>query len=708
MKTSDVSIKKRIAKLFILMVGVIFFLTMRVGYIQFVRGDELQKKALDNRLREVTIKSKRGTIYDRNLKELAVSISADSVLAFPPQIRKSDKEEEIAKKLAEILEMDEKDILRKITQNSSSVWIKRKIQDFEKGKKLKDLNLVGVEVIEDSQRFYPHDTLACHVLGFAGVDNQGLEGIEIVFDEDLKGVPGRIVIEHDAKERELPQAMHRYIPPENGNNLVLTIDETIQYIVERELDQLMASETDPESATIIVMEPKTFEILALGSRPAYDPNNYNEYPQKTWRNIAVSNSYEPGSTFKIITAAAALEENVIGEDEKFHDPGFIKVGSERIRCWAHVPHGVQTFEEAMQNSCNPALVTVGLKLKEKDRGLFYKYIRGFGFGKKTGVTLPGEADGLMILEEDLKDINIATIAIGQGIAVTPMQLISAVSASANGGRFMRPHLVKEVRDNENKLIKKFGNTEVRQVISEETSKELCSLLEKVVVDGTGLPGYIEGYRVAAKTGTAQKAGAGGYMQGRYVASFVGFAPANDPQLAILVVVDEPKGYPYYGGTVAGPIFKRIMEDSLHYLGVSKQSAGEVPSEIPGEPAPRKDVQVPAVDGMNLDDAKQKLYAAGLKSSVQGQGDMVLSQLPKTGATVKEGTEIILYTGGGGEEITIPNMSGKRIYEAVEILEALGLRLKTKGWGEAHRQIPEPGEKVKKGTEVEVWFQDNGE
>ncbi|NLO88975.1 MAG: stage V sporulation protein D [Clostridia bacterium] len=709
MSVSNVFIKKRIAKLFILLAGVIFLLFLRLGYIQFVKGDELQQKALDNRLREVVVEAKRGAIYDRNERELAVSVSADSVVAFPPQIKRTGKAEEIAEQLAEILEMDKKEVLKKITQNSSSVWVKRKIKDFEKGRKIKELDLEGIEVIEESQRFYPNGTLACHLLGFAGIDNQGLEGLEVAFDEELRGVPGRIVMEFDAAGRKLPQAVHRYISSKDGNNLVLTIDETIQYIVERELDQLMNSGVNPKGAAIIVMNPKTGEILALGCRPSFDPNNFSKFSPKTWRNIAVSDTYEPGSTFKIITAAAALEEGVIRDNERFYDPGYIKVGSERIRCWTNVPHGSQTIEEALMNSCNPVLASVGLRLTNKDRGLFYEYIKNFGFGKATGITLPGEGKGLLIPLEQLKDINIATISIGQGISVTPIQMITAVSAVANGGNLMKPLLVKEIRDNSGKVVEKFEPQKVRQVISPETSERLCKMLENVVNEGTGSRAFIEGYRVAGKTGTAQKVGKGGYVPGKYVASFVGFAPANDPQVAALVIVDEPQGYPYYGGTVAAPIFKRVVEDTLHYLRLPKQDTGVKPPEMPGEesPKPREDVEVPDVVGLSPNEARQKLAQARLEVETVGLGEKVQNQLPKPGAVVKEGTKVIIYLDQeSSQEVLVPDVSGKRIFEVADLLESLGLELIPHGSGKAHRQKPAPETKVKRGSKVEVWFKED--
>lgn len=708
MGTSNIFVRKRTAKLFLLLAAVLFFLLGRVGYIQFVRGDELQRKALDNRLREVPVEAKRGAILDRNNNDLAVSVSADSVGAFPPQIKKSGDAQKIAQQLSKVLGIKESEIYRKITQNSSFVWVKRKIPDFEKGKQIRDLGLSGIEVFEESQRFYPNKELACHVLGFAGIDNQGLEGIEIMYDEQLSGVPGSIVIEFDGTGRELPQAVHRYLPPEDGNSIVLTIDETIQYVVERELDQLMNGTVRPKSATIIVMNTKTGEILAIGSRPGFDPNNFKDYPQKTWRNVAVSNSYEPGSTFKIFTAAAAMEENVIKPGETFHDPGFIRVGSERIKCWSNRPHGSQTFGEGLENSCNPVLITVGLRLWEKDKGLFYRYIRGFGFGEKTGVSLPGEAKGMLIPEAQLREINIATISMGQGIAVTPMQMITGISAVANGGHLMVPQLVREIRDREGKTVEVIKPKEIRQVMSEEKSKELCLLLENVVKQGTGSRAYIEGYRVAGKTGTAQKAGAGGYLAGKYVASFAGFAPANDPVIAAIVVVDEPQGYPFYGGTVAAPVFKRVVEDSLHYLGIPSQKTGEEAPEIPGQPRqePKKDVNVPNVTEKGLEEAKRLLAQSGLKAVIEGNGGQVLSQLPKSGAVVKEGTGVILYVGGKvSGDIAVPDLTGKRVYEAAQLLEGLGLELDPSGSGEAVSQQPAAGTKVKKGSKVKVYFKE---
>ncbi|MFA5536575.1 MAG: stage V sporulation protein D [Bacillota bacterium] len=699
-------IRKRITWLFFIMTGILFLLSLRLGWIQFVKGDWFQEKAIQNRLRDVRIEAKRGIIFDRNGKELAISISTDSIGVFPSQVRNSGKAQEIAHTLARILELSEADVYEKITKNVSFVWLKRKI-GFELGPEVKKLNLPGVEVYEESQRYYPKGSLAAHVLGFAGIDNQGLEGLEKKYDQVLKGEPGRVIIEFDALNREIPEAMHQYIPPTNGDGIVLTIDETIQYIVERELDKLMDGPSQPKSATIIVMDPKNGDILGLSSRPTFDPNSYGSFPQSSWRNIAVSNSYEPGSTFKIPITAAALEEKVVKMDDRFYDPGYIMVGKERISCWrTGNPHGSQSFLEGIENSCNPVFVEVGLRLEAKEKNLMYTYLKAFGMGEATGIDLFGEAKGIMIPEAQLKPINIATISIGQGIAVTPLQLASAVSASVNGGYLYRPRLVKEIWNDEKEVVESFEPELVRKVISEETSRQVALALERVVSNGTGRNAYIPGYRVGGKTGTAQIAGKGGYLENKYVASFVGVAPVNNPRLVTLVVVEEPQGI-YYGGTVAAPVFQKVMEDSLHYLEVAPQfTQAELKDR---EKVKLPEVTVPDVTNVEPEQAKAALQSVGLLAEFQGQGLIVVEQTPKGLAKVDKGTKVILYLGAkveGNTQLTVPDLTGSRISDAATLVEAMGLILRPKGVaGIAVEQIPTPGSLVEPGTEVEVIFVD---
>ncbi len=700
-------IRRRTIFLFFLLGSIFLVLGLRVAWIQLVRGEELQKEALDNRLQSVEIEAKRGVIYDRNGKELAISVDAPSIGVWPPIVKRSGKEKEIAEQLSEVLEMDKNDVLERLSRQTMFSWIKRKVP-FEKGDKIKQLDLPGVHVIQETQRFYPKGRLACHLLGFAGIDNQGLTGLELQYGDVLSGKPGKIVIEKDAAGREIPQATHEFIPPKDGNSIVLTIDESIQYFVERELDNLINSPTDPKECLAIVMDVKSGEILAMASRPNFDPNHFGDFSSKVYRNIAVNNSFEPGSTFKIVTASAALEEGVVSVDEHFYDPGYIKFDGGRIRCWrSGRPHGRQTFAEGVMNSCNPVFVEVGLRLEKKGEGTFYKYIRSFGFGKPTGIDFPGEANGILINEENLKPINIATISIGQGISVTPLQLINMAATVANSGVMVRPHLLKEIRDPEGKVIEKITPQNTKQVISQETAQKVSRLLEKVVEEGTGKNAYIAGYRVGGKTGTAQKVGKGGYQSGSYIASFLGFAPVDDPEVAILVVVDEPKGV-YYGGQVAAPVFRNIMEDTLRYLGVPRELP-EGEEEGKGE-RPEEKVVVPNVYGFDREKAERVLKNEGLKPSFVGSGPKIISQSPKGSAEVRKETEVILYTGsisaeGKIEKVTVPDLTGKRIWEASAILEALDLSLKAEGTGEAREQRPTPGEVVSPGTEITVIFKE---
>lgn len=703
-------LRKRTGLVFILLSLLLVYLVGRIGWVQIVNGDKFQKMALNIRLREVPVEAKRGAIYDCNGKELAVSISSDSIYAVPPEVNRSGKAQEIAATIAPLLGMKESDTLAKITKKTYFQWIKRKI-DFDTAQKIKKMKLPGIAIVEESQRYYPNTTLASHVLGFAGVDNQGLEGIEKTFEKDLHGNPGKIEIEYDAAGRQLPQALHKYVPPEDGKSLITTIDEVIQHFAERELDKIYASPSKPKSATIIVMDPKTGYILALASRPNYDPNNYKNYDQSVWRNIAVSNTYEPGSTFKIVTASAAMEEGVVHADYHYYDHGYIQVGDRKIKCWRYYnPHGEQTFAQVVQNSCNPGFVDIGLRMESQKKGKFYEYIRSFGFGKTTGLGLPGEANGIVIPESKLKPINIATISIGQSIAVTPIQLITAASAVANNGVLMKPQIVKEIRDSNEKVIQRFDPKPVKQIISPKTAKELDLILESVVSEGTGANAYIEGYRVGGKTGTAQKAGKGGYQQGKYVASFLGIAPVDNPRLVCLVVIDEPQGYPYFGGTLAAPIFKNVVSDSLRYLGVRPEY--KIDKSPNGTQPPRtiskEDIIVPDVTGLSLADAEKTLALYGLKVKINGNGPIVVEQTPKSFAKISSQTEVLLKLGANSSlqgTSVVPDLTGKRISEATEILSSMKLRLNPEGDGYISQQSPPPGTRLPQGQSIKAVFKE---
>ncbi len=699
MTTTNVIMRKRITQLFIIMGAILFFLIGRLAWIQFVRGDELQIQALENRMDDIKVPAKRGTIYDRNGKELVVSISSDTIYAIPPEVKKP---EETAQKIAEILGIKYETVYKKLTRKSNFEYIKRKV-DPALSRKIKKLGLAGIDVVEESRRSYPNKNLASHVLGFVGIDNSGLNGIEVNLEKELAGVPGRIVTEKDSKGREIPQAVHQYIPPKQGENLYLTIDETIQYFVERELDQVVET-YQPKHAIAIVMDPKTGGILAMANRPDFDPNKYAEFPQTSWNNPAIWLNYEPGSTFKVITLASALEEGVTSPESRFYCPGFATVSGERIKCWRFPrAHGAESLVEVAMNSCNPGFIQVGLDLGA-DR--FYKYIKAFGFGQKTGIPLSGEAKGIVIPKKKVKNLNIATMSIGQSVSVTPIQLITAVSAVANDGMLMKPQLVKEIRNSDGKLVKGVKPEPVRQVISKSTAKQLRGILEKVVTpEGTGQKAYMEEYSAAGKTGTAQKPGKGGYSAGKYIASFAGFAPADNPRVAVLVIIDEPQGATYYGGQIAAPIFKNITRDVLRYLNVPPR-VNKADMEQKEE---QKEVIVPDVINMSLSDAEGLLKEVGLKGRVEGSGQWVLNQQPKAGEKLLINSPMILYVGPEaksvpeGTVVTVPDLSGLTMREAGKLLGALGLKMEPEGTGVAASQKTAPGTKVKAGTTVKVIF-----
>lgn len=705
MQTTSLLVRKRIAALFFLFTLGIFLLGGRVFWVQFVRGAELSEKAEQNRMRDEPVASKRGIIYDRNGNELAISVSADSVCAYPADIIVSKREKEIAHQLAVILEMDEEKLLKTLTKRTSFVWVKRQVKP-EQAQKIREMDLPGIRLTEESHRQYPNGIFCSHVLGISGVDNTGLEGIDNYYNQLVGGSKGRIVIEKDAANRNIPEATHKYISPVDGANLILTIDETIQYIVEREIEKVF-KERGAKAATVIVMDPSTGEILALASRPTFDPNNYGEYPAANRRNFAINDAYEPGSTMKIITAAMAMEEKVVDGESRFFCPGHVKVGKETIGCANGKAHGSQTFAQIVENSCNVGFVQVGLDIGMEK---YFHYINVFGFGKLTGIDLPGEAKGILVPESRAKQIDLAVMAMGQANAVTPIQLTTAVAAVANDGKLLKPHLVKQIIDNNGKVIKEFKPVVVRRVISEETAHQLCLILEGEVTVGTGLNAYIEGYRVAGKTGTAQKIKpGGGYLTNEHVASFVGFAPAINPRLVCMVVVDAPQGYPYFGGWVAAPVFKNIMQDALHYLEVPMYKSQEDNKTLNKV----ENVLVPDVVNLPLAEAISLLNARGLKVKVSGSGNIVWQQTPQPRTKLQPGAQVIISLSpfdkdDNDGEVTIPDLQGKSMREVAQILSDLGLHLIPEGYGLAYEQSPVAGKIVSRGSSIKVKFQPVGE
>ncbi|WP_029688537.1 stage V sporulation protein D [Thermoanaerobacter sp. A7A] len=677
-----ISVKRRILFLLFLSSIVVFGLILRLFWIQVVKSEEYQKMALPQWTLDVSVSDKRGNIFDRNGKVLAENISV-----IPKEIPDSQREA-VAEALAQILNLDKGKVLQKISnKNLQEVLIAKQVDD-EKAAEIRKLNIDGIIISEDMKRFYPNNTLASHVLGFTGIDNQGLDGIELAFDNFLRGIPGRISTPMDAIGRKMDVGEEEYFEPLPGYNVVLTIDETIQHFAEKALNKAMVHSKPSKGAVAIVMDPKTGEILALANRPNFNPNNPFEGPQeewyKAWRNKAISDSYEPGSVFKTITASAALEEKLVGLNEQFYCPGYTIVSGHRINCWA--THGSENFVQGVQNSCNAVFVTLGQRLGVEK---LYKYIHDFGFGQRTGILLPGEAPGLVLAESSVGPVELATNSFGQGIAVTPLQMITAVSAIANGGKLMQPLIVKSIVDSNGKVVKEFKPKVVRQVIPEQTSSTMREILKSVVSEGTGKAGYIEGFDVAGKTGTTEK-----YMPGKYVASFIGFAPAEDPKVIVLVVIDEPNNpETHFGSQLAAPVVKSILEDTLRYLEVQPRGIEKPASVV-----------VPDVRNMKLYEAENIILSNKLNFIIEGNGDTVFDQMPKPGAIVEENTQVILYLNAEKiQEVVVPDLTGKSVKEATEILNSLGLKIRIKGSGFAVNQSPKEGTILKKGETVEVEF-----
>lgn len=633
-RVSQVTVKKRLA--FVLFTGffIFFILIFRLGYVQFALGDMLTERAKNSWNREVPFEPKRGEIVDRNGVALATNMSAPTVYIVPRQIKNPA---ETAEKLANVLNANVQEVYQQITKKSSMERLKagRKITN-EKAKEVENLNLHGVYIAEDSKRYYPFGNYLSHVLGFTGIDNQGLTGLELSYDKELAGQKGSVQFYSTAKGERMKNMPDDYQDPVDGLNLVLTIDSQIQTILERELDNAEA-QYNPEGLIAIAMNPNNGEILGMTSRPNFDPSDFrNVAPEIYNRNLPIWSTYEPGSTFKIITLAAALEEGKVDlEKDSFYDSGHVEVGGTQLHCWKRGGHGSQTFLEVVQNSCNPGFIELGERLgKEK----LFQYIRDFGFGQKTGIDLQGEGTGILFPLDKVGPVELATTAFGQGVSVTPIQQVAAVSAAINGGTLYQPYVAKELIDPETgKVVMKKSPVAKRKVISEETSKQIRYALESVVAKGSGKKAFVDGYRVGGKTGTAQKAQGGRYLENNYILSFIGFAPADDPQIVVYVAVDNPKNAVQFGSQVAAPIVGNIIKDSMRVLGI-EQRENQLEKETTWLDTPM--VEVPNLVGLEKKEIINQLF--NLKLDISGDGDRIVKQDPDPGAKVEEGSTIRIY------------------------------------------------------------------
>lgn len=574
--------KKRLLLMLAVFVLSLIVLSIRVGYIMLFKAEEYQNMAYEQQTRDRLIAPKRGSILDRNGNGIAVTESVSAVSVIHAQI---ENEEETAKALSEILELDYEDVLEDVKENVALKRIKSKV-DNETAAEIRELNLPGVMIDEDVERTYPYYTLAASVIGFVGKDNQGIIGLESKYEEYLKGEPGKIMTLTDSRGRRVSDAEER-VEPINGENLVTSIDVVIQQYAEQEIAAAVEAK-NAKSGVIIVMNPQNGEIYAMANYPTFDLNEpftindeelaamwdtftaeeQNEYLNQMWRNKAINDTYEPGSTFKIVTASTGLEEGVITPESTFNCTGSMVVGGRTIKCWRYPrTHGTQTFAEGVRNSCNPVFMAVAERI---GADTFYDYMIKFGFAEKTGIDLNGEAVGILHKKEDIGPVELATMSFGQTFQITPIQLLRAAAAVVNGGKLITPHFAIKTVDDNGFTVNTFEWPEGEQVISEETSATMREILESVVAEGTGNKAQVEGYRIGGKTATSQKLPRG---SGKYIASFMAFAPADDPQVMALVLIDEPDGV-YYGGTVAGPVMRDLLTNILPYLNIEKTAGFE--------------------------------------------------------------------------------------------------------------------------------------
>ena len=657
--------KRRLVFVFIFTSILCTALAFRVGWIQVVASEKYSKLAVEQQTRDVPIPAKRGIIYDRNGKELAVSAVSNSIWARPGVVKGSGTEDEAqanldkaATALSEILQMDKEQVLKVISQNRSLVKVAKYV-DKEKADQIREKGIKGIEIAEDVKRYYPMGAFAAHLLGSTTDDNRGLAGLEMRYDKYLSGIPGRWIKNTDRDGDSLSYGVEKYFQAENGLNVVLTIDEVIQHYVEKALDTVQAN-TQADRVMSIVMDPKTGDILAMGVTPDYDPNKPRvplspeeaayveslpdnkklEYWNAMWRNPLVSDTYEPGSTFKLLTTSIALEEGVTSLDDKFVCTGSIIVAGQKLRCWRYYnPHGPETLVEAVGNSCNPVFVQLAQRVGYEK---YFDYMELFGLREKTGIDYPGEGYAILQDEATAGPVGLATMSYGQGIAVTPIQLITAVSSLGNEGKLMQPRIVKELTDSDGNVVQRFDTKVIRQVVSKKTSDEMKLIMEAVVAEGGGATAKVPGYRIGGKTGTANKAEGGGYSAETF-SSFIGMAPMDDPQIAILMIVDNPKGVKF-GSQTAAPGVRIVLEEALRYLNIQPAYSEEEKQAMESE-----FVTVPDVTNLPYKDAAGILAKASLNHTLSPAVDVTLDdnfdivdQYPKPGEKLQKGGAVCLY------------------------------------------------------------------
>lgn len=708
---------------------------LRLTYLTTVQSSELQESAVDLQLADTTVSAKRGTIYDANGNVLAESASVWQVVMSPVNFKNDKQRQAAAKGLSEIFDLEYNDVLDDTKQQSHYVVVKRRIESDEREKVLelidtlkKDYSCSGViQLLDDYKRYYPKNSLASSVIGFTGSDDQGLEGIEYEYDSYLSGTPGRIITAQNARGTDMPFRYEQNVESEDGNNVYLTIDETIQSICEKYMQKGVEDNNVLNKGVCIAMDVNTGAILAMVTTDGYDLNNPYELSAKDkkkikstpkkkqaeaesaalsnmWRNKAVADTYMPGSVFKMCVASAALEENLVNEKTSFTCTGSILVEGETIHCSNISGHGTQNFVEVISNSCNPAFIQIGQML---GAGKFRQYYQGFGFSDKTGIDLPGEAEDSFWKEGKMGGVDLAVASFGQNFSITPIQMITACAAVSNGGYVVQPHVVSKITDSKGNVIKTVDKKIKRQVISDDTSKKMNEYLEYNTERQGATAGYISGYKVAGKTGTTEKRGVTkveSSFSEDYISSFCGYAPADDPQIAMLVFFDTPDGDAYYGSQVSSPVFINIMSEVLPYLDVKTSYTDEELGYV--------DASAGDYTGVSVDEAKTAVEADGFTATVKGNGSTVISQIPTVSSGLQKGGSIVLYTDSDSqsETVSVPSLIGLSPDEVNDVASAYGLNVSFSGAttssGTSSSQNVEAGTSVSPGTVITVSFADS--
>lgn len=634
MENKDVNrIQKRLHILYLCILCFIFLLVGRLFQLQIFDARELIGK--NNAQVEVDrkLQSPRGTIYDRNGNPLAMSMMTKSLYADPAMIKKTP--EEIAELLAPYVTIPKDEIASRLRQDTAFVWLDR-MMDPDKSKAVQEImaheGLEGLNFVEESRRFYPNSELAAQVLGFVGTDDKGLDGLEMVLDDTIRGTIAEELIATDAKGNAIFGSVMSKFLPNKGKSVTLTLDSTVQFIAERALDTAMAT-TKPVHASVIIMDPKTGEILALANRPTYDPNHYEKGSKESFKNIAVTNLYEPGSTFKPIIASAALASNKWSLDTVYHDVGYIKTNDHVMKNWNGEGYGDVRLLDILKFSINTGMAKIGITTGPK---ILVDYVKKFGFGQPTGIELPGEGEGILFEADQMADVDTASMSIGQSIAVTPLQMVRAFGAIANGGKMMKPHIIKSYNNSDGSVVSTTEPEEVGQPIPSSVAQTIVDILEKEVSEGGGHNAMVEGYHFAGKTGTAQKLNTeyGGYLDGRYIASFIGFGPVEDPRFVALVVIDDPSQGSIYGGQIAAPVFKDIMSQLVRYYQISpsvREQEKTTKVEKRSLPTVTKQgnerIVIPDFTGYSFGEVRQWLHEAGLAFIPDGTGYAVSQDIP---------------------------------------------------------------------------------